>query len=139
MNIYIDCEFNGFNGELISMALVSDNGDEFYEVLEHSEMDITPWVRQNVLPVLVKPAIGKEYFTRKLQDYLSQFDTVHVVADWPEDISYFCKALITGPGIRINTPPLTLEVVRIDGPSKVPHNALEDARGLKLEHWYVNL
>ncbi len=34
MNIWIDCEFNEFGGDLISMALVADDGQEFYEVLE---------------------------------------------------------------------------------------------------------
>ena len=33
MNIYIDCEFNGFGGKLISMALCADDGREFYEVV----------------------------------------------------------------------------------------------------------
>ena len=69
-----------------------------------------------------------------LCQFLSQFDSAHIVADWPEDISHFCNALIVGPGMRIDTPPLTLEVRR-DLPntadiSRVPHNALEDARSL---------
>ncbi len=34
MNLFLDCEFNGFGGELISMALVDEHGLFFYEVLE---------------------------------------------------------------------------------------------------------
>ena len=34
INLFLDCEFNGFNGELISMALVSEHGDEFYEACD---------------------------------------------------------------------------------------------------------
>lgn len=33
MRFFIDCEFNEFRGELISMALVAEDGREFYEVL----------------------------------------------------------------------------------------------------------
>jgi len=33
MRIYIDTEFNEFQGALISMALVAADGEEFYEVL----------------------------------------------------------------------------------------------------------
>lgn len=28
--IAVDCEFNGFGGQLISMALVTEHGDEWY-------------------------------------------------------------------------------------------------------------
>jgi hypothetical protein len=58
-------------------------------------------------------------------------DTIHIIADWPEDISHFCNALLTGPGTRLNTPRLTMEVRRdLHGDSKIPHNALEDARAI---------
>ena len=33
MRIFIDCEWNGYRGELISVALCSDGGHEFYETL----------------------------------------------------------------------------------------------------------
>ena len=33
MKLFLDCEFNGFGGELISMALVDENERYFYEVL----------------------------------------------------------------------------------------------------------
>ena len=66
-----------------------------------------------------------------LRLWLAQFDAVHIVADWPEDIAHFCKALITGPGYRLDTPPLTMEVLRIDAGSELPHNALADARGIR--------
>lgn len=69
---------------------------------------------------------------RDLQQFLAVYDSVHIVADWPEDIEHFCRALITGPGNRINTPLLTMEVDRsIDAPSALPHNALEDVRGIR--------
>lgn len=129
MRLFLDCEFNGFQGELISMALVSEDGREWYEVL-HCGNPI-PWVAENVIPILGKTPVPQSDFTKGLFRFLCQFDSIHVVADWPEDISHFCKALITDPGKRIGTPPLTMEVVRVDSTSDLPHNALADARGIR--------
>lgn len=129
MNIYIDCEFNGFGGELISMALVAEDGEEFYEVVECKDY-ITPWVAENVMPILNKESVSFSVFQTKLQQFLHRYTSVHIIADWPDDIKYFCQALITAPGTRINTPLLTMEICRIDATSKLPHNALEDARGI---------
>lgn len=131
MRLFLDCEFNGFKGELISMALVSDMGHEFYEVLPYKNP--IPWVEKNVIPVLgKKPVEDMKMFQWQLFEFLKQFDSIHVVADWPEDISHFCMALLTAaPGERINTPPLTLEIMRVDSVSDLPHNALSDAVGIR--------
>jgi hypothetical protein len=133
MRLWVDTEFNEFRGALISMALVADDGREWYEALPCEEPG--PWVAQHVMPIIGKPPVGNGIdLALSLHAFLKQFDTVHIVADWPEDISHFCNALIVGPGMRIDTPPLTLEVRR-DLPntadiSAIPHNALEDARAL---------
>lgn len=130
MNIYIDTEFNEFQGELISMALVSESGEEFYEVLPCANPG--PWVAENVMPILGQQAIPKESLQVKLQHWLSQFARVHLVADWPEDIQHFCAMLITGPGMRLNTPSLSMEIRRdLDAHSELPHNALADARAIR--------
>lgn len=113
------------------MALVAEDGQEWYEVL-HCENPIE-WVAENVMPILFKPPIETTQLATSLQHFLSRFQNVHIVADWPEDIQLFCAALITGPGQRINTPPLTLEILRIDSSSEIPHNALYDARGVRKE------
>ena len=133
MKLFLDCEFNGFKGELISMALVAPDGQEFYEVLPCENPGA--WVAEHVMPILNKPAVSIEAFQASLQRFLMKFDAVHIVADWPEDIQHFCNSLITGPGSRLNTPPLTMEVVRIDAPSDQPHNALADARGIERYIW----
>jgi hypothetical protein len=129
MIIYIDTEFNEFRGSLISMALVAESGEEFYEVL-HCE-NPGPWVAVNVMPILNKEPVSVQEFQHKLHAFLMQFDSVHVVADWPEDIAHFCNALITGPGMRMDTPTLTMAVDRsLEAVSALPHNALEDARAI---------
>lgn len=133
MRLFIDGEWNGFGGELISMALVAEDGREFYA--EFGCDNPEPWVAENVIPKL---SDGHGFMRESIESaqvrlslFLAQFDAVHIVADWPEDIERFCRLLITGPGTRIDTPPLTMEVVRVDAPSENPHNALADARGLR--------
>lgn len=139
MRLFIDTEFNG--PELISMALVADDSRSFYEVLGCRKPE--PWVRDNVVPrlfsfdgaLMPNHEIPQAVFTSKLKEFLNRFDTVHVVADWPADIAFLCNEIITGPGLRMNTPPLTFEVVRLDGDSDLPHNALADAIGLREAVW----
>lgn len=139
MNIYIDTEFNSYRGALISMALVDEHERKFYLAVECKE-PIDPWVAEHVMPVLWH---GMDFkVTRSLEDlqghlewWLQQYDSVHLIADWPEDIEHFCRVLITGPGERINTPPLTMEVRRdLDAVSEIPHNALADARAIRRKH-----
>jgi len=92
-----------------------------------------PWVAVNVMPILGQAPIPLQLLQARLQAWLSLYDWVHVVADWPEDIEHFCRALITGPGLRINTPPLSMEVRRdLEGVSQLPHNALADAKANRL-------
>lgn len=135
MNIWIDCEFNEFGGDLISMALVSENGSEFYEVLElENDEKYGSWVYFNVVPYLNKAPITKDLFQDKLWQFLKQWDDVHIIADWPDDIKYFCMSLITAPGMCIGTPlKLTMQIDRelTTESSAILHNALEDARAIK--------
>jgi hypothetical protein len=137
MRVFIDGEWNSYGGELISLALVAEDGRSFYEVLGCYNPD--PWVAENVMPKLGKPWITLESLQEQLELFLRQFefDSVHIIADWPEDIMWFCKVLVTGPGTRLNTPPLTMEVLRVDTVSKNPHNALADAMALR--DWYVSV
>lgn len=129
MNIWIDCEFNDFQGELISMALVDERGNEFYEALWCAEP--SKWVANHVMPVLGICPVSKQKFQERLAAYLAKYPAIHIIADWPEDIAHFCESLITGPGYRLNTPPLTMEILRVDSVSELPHNALADARAFR--------
>jgi hypothetical protein len=135
MKLFIDGEWNSYGGELISLALVPEIGEHFYEVLGCDSPD--PWVAENVMPKLGRSPITMALMQERLEAYLSQFESIHIVADWPEDIMWFCKVLITGPGTRINTPPLSLEILRVDTVSTNPHNALADAGALRA--WSLGL
>jgi len=112
------------------MALCSEDGREFYEVLECKNP--SDWIAENVIPVINKDSIHETAFRIELKKYLEQFKRINIIADWPEDIAHFCNILIYGTGFAILTPPLTMEVIEVDAEAHVPHNALEDARALRL-------
>lgn len=134
MRLWIDTEFNGFQGELISMALVAEDSNYFYESIGCGEP--CAWVLENVMPIIGKDPIPLAHFYSKLEYFLNQWEEIHVIADWPEDIAHFCQALIFGPGYAIPTPDkMTFEVRRdIDCESELPHNAFYDAIAIKQQH-----
>jgi hypothetical protein len=133
MRIWIDTEFNEFRGDLISMALVAESGHEFYASLGCKEPG--EWVAEHVMPVIGIESCSNAVFQKTLGVFLKHFSSVHLIADWPEDIAHFCNALITGPGKRLSTPRLTIEIRRdLDATSEIPHNALADARAIRAKH-----
>lgn len=129
MKIYLDCEFNDFKGDLISIGMVCEFGS-FYASLGCEKP--SKWVAEHVMPVIGAQAMPLDAVQSTMQMWLCQFDSIHIIADWPEDIAHFCNLLITKPGYRINTPPLTMEVRRDlnSSKSKIPHNALFDAEAI---------
>jgi 3' exoribonuclease, RNase T-like len=141
---FLDTEFNGFGGALLSIALVPEDGAEFYATLSFDE-EILPWVERNVMPYLdhvpvglVAARVNRSDAATELSHYLAVDPAPVIVADWPEDIAQFCNLLMTGPGEMVPVPRLTFELVPLGGfstaaNSAVPHNALHDARALK-EH-----
>lgn len=136
MRMWLDTEFNGWHGELISLALVAEDGREFYEVL--GCLEPVAWVKENVMPVLNKDNVSVKTLQNKLDKWLKRYNRAQVKADWPDDVKHFCEVLITGPGKYIRTPSLTLEIItHLPGThetSLVPHNALADARAFKKSH-----
>lgn len=145
MLIFIDTEFNGFGGELISLALVTAEGQDFYEVLQPTK-PIVHWVKENVMPYLEKEPITKIEFQAKLYQYLmgvSKFgqEPLTIIADWPDDIKYFCESLITGPGSCITTPAKMNFVLNRNlssRESRVPHNAFHDAVAIMNDYYSNN-
>lgn len=138
MKLFLDTEFNGFGGKLMSMALVPeyDAIDNFYCELEMSDQ-LDPWVKENVVPRMILVPSTRSQFQDKLSSYLLLFDETYgeltIVADWPDDIKYFCEALIMGPGERINIPTrINFELdLNIEYESAVAHNALHDAIAIR--------
>jgi hypothetical protein len=48
MNYFLGTEFNGFGGALISLALVREDGAEFYAATACANP--RSWVKENVIP-----------------------------------------------------------------------------------------
>ena len=141
---FLDTEFNGFGGGLISIALVPEFGDhEFYAVLELPPDGVHAWVERNVLPYLGSVPVGmnpcpvpRTTAAHELAAYLAPDQEPMIVADWPEDIALFCMLLVTGPAEIVNIGSLRFEFLASPGfstsrNSRVPHNALHDARALR--------
>lgn len=139
MRFFIDGEWDGFKGQLLSLALVPEDeraGPYLYLEFEHGLIQ-EPWVAENVMPhMLGGNLVTREQGQRALEGFLTFWGNgIHVVADWPEDIERFCEFLIVGPGQRINMPRMTFEVIpglnAVDLYSETPHNALEDAKAIR--------
>ncbi|HJP68875.1 MAG TPA: hypothetical protein VJ846_08245 [Sphingomicrobium sp.] len=155
MRYFLDTEYNGWGGELLSLALVPDDrGEEFYITLDW-QGSVQPWVQENVVPYLdmvpdamLSPRLTSQDAARELSHWLMHeheaqllahlhsSPEIEILADWPEDISHICSLLMVGPGVSVDVPPITFRLLRIPGfstaaNSKVPHNALHDARALR--------
>jgi hypothetical protein len=140
--LFLDCEFNGFGGELISMALVADDGREWYCVLPEVRV-WDKWVYENVLPVLskLKPTIyanSREEFRVSLFTWLEQFENPIVVADWYTDLVHFFEAFAGRDHTESRAFPCRVELVTgLDAYApELPHNALSDARAICLAYFF---
>jgi len=139
---FLDTEYNGFGGTLLSLALVPDEGDELYLTIA-SEDALLEWVERHVLPYLDSvperlscPRLPREEAAKALEHYLRHDPEPLIIADWPEDIAQFCNLLITGPGKMVPLRHLSFRLAPLSNfstaaNSAVPHNALHDARALR--------
>jgi hypothetical protein len=140
---FLDCEYNGYNGALLSLALVpADGGEEFYVTLT-CDVPLNDWVQRHVVPYLDQvpvglqsPRLGHEQAAMMLSAWLAGLSEAEILADWPEDISLFCRLLMVGNAQIVPVPSLTFRLLRLPGfstaaNSAVPHNALHDARSLR--------
>lgn len=139
MRLFLDSEFNGFGGALISLALVAQGCEvpDWYECMETAD-GYDPWVAENVIPVLGKPPISKSEFRASFLKYIQWFDSPEVIADWHTDIMHFCS-LLEGDRFEESVPfagKFTI-IQTPEGEPKPdnPHNALNDARALR--DWYL--
>lgn len=136
--LYLDTEFNGFNGQLISMGIVSSvTNREFYGVLQLPEK-VHPWVQEHVVPYLLIGSEDYEVFRYRLYHYLKYHEGEPIAADWPEDLSHLLQCLCDpgGNGMSFNLE-LDLRLIKSgDLKSDFPHNALSDAKALM--HWHAN-
>lgn len=151
MNFYIDCEFNSFQGELISMAIVCDKGELYLGNVNFFKNDPAythPWVRENVLPILEAPSAGfnwvclplefKKHISRFFYDKIKE-EEITIVADWWTDIEHFCNVMVGDEGSTVTLNKSRKYAMIVDRtidsyadplPGSVQHNALWDARNI---------
>jgi hypothetical protein len=124
---FIDFEFNGKNGEMLSAAIVTDTGAEWYEVVEHNPADLVPWVMENVVPHFNKAPISRAAFNASFEEFINQFGYVEFLYNAHADRRYLdsLTAYVKMPLFRcIRDGFLSAKQ------SLTPHNALADARAI---------
>jgi len=138
---YLDTEFDGHNGPLISLALVSQFGGSLYCVTEHEPVD--PWVRENVCPLVLSAGHAAVLMPENcvggaIRFFLQDSPKPVIIADSPVDIARFCRALSTDDagGWASFDGDISFEVHDVscyptDLPGAVQHNAWWDAMALR--------
>lgn len=143
MRFYVDCEFDGHDGPLLSMALVREDGDGIHIRVDTEATDL--WVRRNVMPLMDShraPKSATVYHNDVggvVRAFVGDCACPVVIADSPVDIGRFCRAISTGPDGQWTSaeyPQMRFEVhnvdcypTRLDG--AVQHNAWWDAMALR--------
>lgn len=142
MRYFLDTEFDGFGGALISVGLAAEAGEDYYVVLQPLPDPPTDWVGRHVVPYLYQVPqaldnrLDRVAAAHDIAAYLRNDPDPYIVADWPEDIALFCRLLLIGTTDIVDVDRITFEFRRTPGfstarNSVVPHNALHDARALR--------
>ena len=139
MRLFLDCEFTKLSAtaKLISLALVAENGREFYvELLDTwREEDCSDFVIEIVLPQLWGGGNAQPIIRARtaLLDYLASFDEVlEIVTDAPQyDWELFCELAYDDGKWPRNIRNYPTDATTLDATSEgapLPHHALLDAR-----------
>lgn len=144
MRYYLDCEFDGHNGPLLSIALVMEDGLSIH--LRTTARADEAWVQQHVEPLMDShdadmdasnvPAAGVGSHLRR---FIQDDPHPVIIADSPVDIGRFCRAITTGEDggwASVDYPRITFEVHDVNCypttlPGAVQHNAWWDAMALR--------
>lgn len=141
---YIDCEFDGHDGPLLSIAMVRGDGWSLHvEVADVVVAD--PWVRDNVVPILgshhadISCCVRPKEVGRQLRHFIGDCQRPTIIADSPVDIGRFCRAISTGEDggwASTGYPHMTFIVRNVDCyptvlAGAVRHNAWWDAMALR--------
>jgi len=141
---YIDCEFDGHAGPLLSFAIVAEDGRGMhYRVRDVQPVD--PWVIENVMPLMATHEASEGHvgvlnsLGWALRKFIGASESPIIIADSPVDIGRFCAAISTGDDggwASTDYPKMTFEVHNVDCyptdlPGAVQHNAWWDAMALR--------
>lgn len=129
MRFALDTEFDGFGGELISLALHNPQA-EWY-----AERECAPqnnWVIQNVVPRLSGPRLPDPDFFGSLHGFVLQHSPVEVFADSYADLMHFFACFegqTYADSLNVECMARLVKTPLGYAP-EVPHHALHDAKGL---------
>jgi hypothetical protein len=140
---YIDCEFDGHGGPLLSIAMVREDGRSLHVQTDALARD--GWVLANVVPLMTSHAAdlswscGVNGVGTLLRHFIGDIAHPIIIADSPVDIGRFCVAMTTGQNggwASAEYPLMTFEVHNVDCyptdlPGAVQHNAWWDAMALR--------
>lgn len=143
MRYYLDCEFDGHNGPLLSIALVMEDGLSTH--LRTTARADDPWVMTNVQPHMDShdadidaSNLRMNYVGSHLRGVLDGDPAPVIVADSVVDIARFCAAISTDDdgGWASVDGDLSFEVRDVNAyptslPGAVQHNAWWDAMALR--------
>lgn len=134
LKLYLDTEFNGHGGELISMALAAETGPHWYRVAPEPHT-WNGWVFEHVFPHLGQPPCTLPDMRASLSAYLHAREGCTIYADWPDDFVHLMK-LMSGPSYTDSwMVGCSMVLLRESDPRpEVPHNALSDA--IALMRWH---
>jgi hypothetical protein len=95
MRYFLDAEFNGFGGELVSIALVPEDDalPAFYEAIICKKP--TVWVRENVQPVLDKHPLDRTQVSNRFSVSVSLTSMLGIM------VACCCKPAC---GVRLDLP-----------------------------------
>jgi hypothetical protein len=139
MRLFLDCEFTQLSSaaKLISLALVAENGREFYvELLDGwREEDCSDFVKEIVIPQLWGGSYSLPTAEARmaLLRFLTSFEKeVEIATDAPHyDWELFCDLVYkdgSWPRIVRNYPTDATTLLQISEGEELPHHALLDAR-----------
>lgn len=137
--LFLDCEFSRLSSaaKLISLALVSEDGREFYVEFQDTWQlqDCSDFVKEIVLPQLWGGSYALPIIEARMSllEFLASFDCViEIVTDAPQfDWEFFCElAYAEGswPKHVRNFPTDATKLSPLNEGQELPHHALLDAR-----------
>lgn len=136
MRYFVDAEFNGFGGELISLAAVPEvNGPPpFYQAIGCQRPGL--WVRTHIIASLhVRPRSWGEV-AHLFATYLEADAAPLLVSDCPESLAHAALLLADKRGGRLIASRVGFELLpqsdfSAEAHSDLPHNAYHDAMALR--------
>lgn len=140
---YLDCEFDGHNGNTMSLALVREDGYSLYIIVDMWAAN--PWVQKHVVPVMyehdadVFDILPINQLGDAVRQFIGPVSSFCVISDSPTDIYRLCQALSTdseGNWHSTDYECIKFEVRNVDAyPTRlggaVQHNAWWDACALR--------